>query len=182
MRRDLLTCLTSIHYENTFSTLADPPGHGGVAAVERPSATLTAPHPHRSTNSFACCRRRCCPTRRAIRTRRKVLVRRAGGRRGRHNRRSTCHRRSRCCCCSRAPDGSTQWTDNAVALAVALLGPDGHAVVVEAVVTAGAGGEPLLACHLAEADGTEGVVVAVVVVLLLLHRRARGGGLVVVIL
>ena len=63
---------------------------------------------------------------------------------------------------------------------MALLGPDGHAVVVEAVVTAGAAGEPLLPRHLAEADGAEGVVVAVVV--LLLHRRARGGGLVVVIL
>ncbi len=62
-----------------------------------------------------------------------------------------------------------------------LLGPDGHAVVVEAVVTAGAGGEPLLSRHLAEADGTEGVVVAVVIVLLL-HRRARGGGGVVVVI
>jgi hypothetical protein len=53
-------------------------------------------------------------------------------------------------------------------------------VVVEAVVTAGAAGEPLLSCHLAQADGAEGVVVAVIVVLLL-HRCARGG-LVVVIL
>ncbi len=176
---DLLTCLTSIQYE---ITLADSPGHGGVA-VERPPAALTAHHPHWPHNAFSRCRRRCCPTRCAIRTRRKVLVRRAGGRRGRHNRRTTCHRRSRrCrCCCSRAPDGSTERTDDAVALAVALLGPDGHAVVVEAVVTAGAGGEPLLARHLAEADGTEGVVVAVIVVLLL-HRRARCGGLVVVIL
>jgi hypothetical protein len=53
-------------------------------------------------------------------------------------------------------------------------------VVVEAVVTAGAAGQPLLSRHLAQADGTEGVVVAVVV--LLLHRCGGGGGLVVVIL
>jgi hypothetical protein len=53
--------------------------------------------------------------------------------------------------------------------------------MVEAVVTAGAGCEPLLPRHLAQADGAEGVVVAVFVVLLI-HRCARGGGLVVVIL
>ena len=130
-----------------------------------------------NTRCFGRCYRAYCRphSRRSIGRRSKVLVRRAvvvvG--RGTQSSRGTPFRRS-CCfyACHRrhrAPDGPTERTeDQAVALAaVTLLRPYGHAVEVQAVVTAGAAGQllpPSLAHHLAQADRTQRIVVSIVVV------------------